>query len=241
MKRKTQETRAEFKRLRKAARDAKPAPGIGGKQKLEQLFHEVYGQNPRQLPEFTAKQMAAIEKLLRGKTIMAKKRKLKRTKRNIEQGFVDSSGRFHPIRASSDYDEDEVGERVNYSRKKKRNPRKRKGKMPAGLKAYWARKRRAKAKRRNPAKRRAKKPKRRKPSWHKAMAKIGSAKSAAAWMRAMGQLPNPRRRKKARRRRANPIRKAKRITLKGFTASQIRKVASVVRRATGKRVRVVKP
>ena len=37
------------------------------------------------------------------------------------------------------------------------------------------------------------------------------------------------------------MRKAKRITLKGFTASQIRKVASVVRRATGKRVRVVKP
>ena len=73
VKRKTQETRAEFKRLRKAAREAKPAPGIGGKQKLEQLFHEVYGQNPRQLPEFTAKQMAAIEKLLRGKTIMAKK------------------------------------------------------------------------------------------------------------------------------------------------------------------------
>ena len=199
VKRKTREISAEYKRLRKAAREAKPAPGIGGKQKLEQLFHEVYGQNPRQLPEFTAKQMAAIEKLLRGKTIMAKKRKSK----------------------------------------KKKNSRK--GKMPAGLKAYWARKRRAKAKRRNPAKRRAKKPKRRKPSWHKAMAKIGSAKSAAAWMRAMGQLPNPRRRKKARRRRANPIRKAKRITLKGFTASQIRKVASVVRRATGKRVRVVKP
>jgi hypothetical protein len=49
------------------------------------------------------------------------------------------------------------------------------------------------------------------------------------------------RRKVARRRKSNPLRKAKRITLKGFTASQIRTVASVVRRATGKRVRVVKP
>ena len=196
VRRKTKETRDEYTRLRTAARSAKPAPGVGGKKKLEQLFHEVYGQNPRQLPEFTPKQMAAIEKLLRGKTIMAKKRKSK----------------------------------------KKRN-----GKMPAGLKAYWARKRRAKAKRRNPPKRRAKKTKRRKPSWHKAMGKIGSAKSAAAWMRAMGQLPNPRKRKKARRRKSNPIRKAKRITLKGFTASQIRTVANVVRRATGKRVRVVKP
>ena len=85
VKRKTREISAEYKRLRKAAREAKPAPGIGGKQKLEQLFHEVYGQNPRQLPEFTAKQMAAIRKLLRGKTIMAKKRKSKK-KKNSRKG-----------------------------------------------------------------------------------------------------------------------------------------------------------
>ena len=43
-------------------------------------------------------------------------------------------------------------------RKRKRNSRK--GKMPAGLKAYWAKKRRAKAKRKNPKKRRARKVKR---------------------------------------------------------------------------------
>ena len=183
VKRKTREISAEYKRLRKAARQAKPAPGIGGKQKLEQLFHEVYGQNPRQLPEFTAKQMAAIKKLLRGKTIMAKKRKSK----------------------------------------KKKNSRK--GKMPAGLRAYWARKRRAKAKRRNPRR------KRRNPRTRIRTRTVIRYRYRTRKAKA----------RRPRRRRSNPLRKAKRITLKGFTASQIRKVASVVRRATGKRVRVVKP
>jgi hypothetical protein len=44
-------------------------------------------------------------------------------------------------------------------RSKKKNSRK--GKMPAGLKAYWAKKRRAKAKRRNPGKKRKPAPRRR--------------------------------------------------------------------------------
>lgn len=44
------------------------------------------------------------------------------------------------------------------SKKRKRNSRK--GVMPAGLKAYWAKKRRAKAKRKNPKKRRTRKVKR---------------------------------------------------------------------------------
>jgi hypothetical protein len=39
-------------------------------------------------------------------------------------------------------------------KRKKRKKNSRKGKMPAGLKAYWAKKRRAKAKRKNPAKKR---------------------------------------------------------------------------------------
>ena len=190
VKRKTREISAEYKRLRKAARQAKPAPGIGGKQKLEQLFHEVYGQNPRQLPEFTAKQMAAIEKLLRGKTIMAKKRKSK----------------------------------------KKKNSRK--GKMPAGLRAYWARKRRAKNSR----------SKRREETPAAQTAQASNPRPHADTVIIKLPLPHAQSEgSQARRRRSNPLRKAKRITLKGFTASQIRKVASVVRRATGKRVRVVKP
>ena len=183
VKRKTREISAEYKRLRKAAREAKPAPGIGGKQKLEQLFHEVYGQNPRQLPEFTAKQMAAIEKLLRGKTIMAKKIKSK----------------------------------------KKKNSRK--GKMPAGLRAYWAKKRRTKPKRRKPRRK-----------WRNPRTRIRTRTVIRYRYRTRKAKA-----RRPRRRRSNPLRKAKRITLKGFTASQIRKVASAMRRATGKRVRVVKP
>ena len=44
------------------------------------------------------------------------------TRRNesVAMGFYDSSGRFHPIRASDDYDPDAVGERSQYSTRKKR-------------------------------------------------------------------------------------------------------------------------
>lgn len=103
---KVREQRAHYSRLGKSARAAFP-----GKKKLESLFHEVYGQNPRTLPAVTDEQLAAFENLIKGKS-MPKKRK-----------------------------------------SKKKNSRK--GKMPAGLKAYWARKRAAKAKRRNPRKKRA--------------------------------------------------------------------------------------
>lgn len=146
------------------------------------LFRSAMQRNPRVLPEMNDEQLAAIRKLLRGTTIMAKKRKSKK-KRTRRNG------------------------------------------MPAGLKAYWARKRRAKAKRRNPKRRRRTNPR----------VRVRTRTVVKYRYRS-----RPRRRK-ANRRRSNPVRTAKRITLKGFTSSQIRKVASVVRRATGKRVRVVKP
>ncbi len=110
-------------------------------------------------------------------------------------------------------------------RKSKKKKNGRKGKMPAGLRAYWAKKRRAKSKRRNPRR------KRRNP-------RTRVRTRTVIRYRYRTRKPKARR---ARRRRSNPLRKAKRITLKGFTASQIETVASVVRRATGKRVRVVRP
>ncbi len=197
---KRRQLRAEYSRLRKAARSGRTQQT----RKLEQLFHEVYGreQNPRILPEMTDEQLAAIEKLIKGKTMAQKKRE---------------------------------------SKKKKS------GKMPAGLAAYWARKRRAKAKRRNPKRRRRN---------SRTSSKATRRQKASAERRAMTRVrklmrsqpdvygwpaTGPQRKKKRR----NPWRRVKRtptrITLKGFTASQIKTVASVVRRATGKRVRVVKP
>lgn len=98
--------RAEYSRLRKSARSGR----TNDTRKLEKLFHEVYARNPRVLPEMTTEQLAAIEKLIRGKSMASKKRKSK----------------------------------------KKKNGRK--GKMPAGLKAYWAKKRRAKNSRSRPRK-----------------------------------------------------------------------------------------
>jgi len=115
--------------------------------------------------------------------------------------------------------------------KKKRNPRK--GKMPAGLRRYWAKKRAAKAKR-NPRKRRS--------ALYRKL--FGIKQNPKVKVRTRTVIRYRTRKVKVypkRRRKSNPLRKARRITLKGFTASQIRKVASVVRRATGKRVRVVRP
>jgi len=52
-----------------------------------------------------------------------------RKRRNIEMGFYDPQGRFHPIRASSDYDEEEVGFHLP-KRKKRKKPAARKRKNP---------------------------------------------------------------------------------------------------------------
>jgi hypothetical protein len=180
---KVKEMRAEYSRLRKSARSGRTQ----STRKLEQLFHEVYGpqENPRVLPEMTAEQLAAIEKLIRGKAMAQKKRK-----------------------------------------KKRKNPRK--GRMPAGLKAYWAKKRRAKNSRSKPPKK-TRRRKRRNPRVRTRTIVKYKYRTRTVKVR-------------AKRRRANPRpRKAQRINLKGFTSGQIKRVASAIRRATGKRVRIVKP
>ena len=73
--------RAEYSRLRKSAR----AGRTNDTRKLEKLFHEVYARNPRALPEMTTEQLAAIEKLIRGKSMASKKRKSKK-KKNSRKG-----------------------------------------------------------------------------------------------------------------------------------------------------------
>ncbi len=42
----------------------------------------------------------------------------RRRNESVEQGYYDSGGRFHPIRASDDYDPEAVGERYQYARQK---------------------------------------------------------------------------------------------------------------------------
>lgn len=115
------------------------------------------------------------------------------------------------------------GGRMAHKKRRTKKKNSRKGKMPAGLRRYWAKKRAAKTKR-NPRKRN-----------RRPRVRVRT-RTVTRW-RTRTRVVNARRRH----RKSNPLRKARRITLKGFTASQIRKVASVVRRATGKRVRVVRP
>ena len=175
---KTKAIRAEYSRLRKSARSGR----TNDTRKLEKLFHEVYARNPRVLPEMTTEQLAAIEKLIRGKSMASKKRK-----------------------------------------SKKKN-----GKMPAGLKAYWAKKRRAKNSRSKP---------RKKARRRKTNPKVRyRTRTVTKWRTRTVKV-----RAKRRRRKSNPRRTAKRIHLKGFTPGQLKRVASAIRRATGKRVRIVKP
>jgi hypothetical protein len=178
---KVKEQRAQYSRWRKSAR-AGSGESPYTRRKLEQLFHEVYGtgENPRVLPAVTAKQLAAFEKLIKGKTMAQKKKS------------------------------------------KKKNPRK--GRMPAALKAYWAKKRRAKAKRRNPAKRK------------RARARVRTRTIIKYRTRVVKVRAK-------RRRTSNPrSRVPSRLNLgNGFTAGQIKKVARAVARITGKRTRIVKP
>jgi hypothetical protein len=139
--------------------------------------------NPRELPAVTDTQLAAMRKMIKGKTMASKKRRTK---------------------------------------KKKRNPRK--GVMPPGLKKYWAKKRRAKNSRR------------RKKCNPRPRVRVRTRTVIRYRVKKVRVYPK-------RRRRSNPrkLRAAKRINLKGFTSSQIKRVASAIRSATGKRVRVVRP
>ena len=206
----------EYKRLRKSAHSGRTA----STRKLEALFHEVYGpggmvQNPRELPGLTLGQLEAIERLIKGNAIMAKKRK---------------------------------------SKKKSS----RKGKMPAGLRRYWAKKRAAKAKR-NPRKkirvtrrRRKHTTVRRRRNYHQTRRPRAPVLHASQWAQwnadvqhARKRIPQnrPRVRRRKRRvavRRSNPL--PSRLNLgSGFTAGQIKKVARAVARITGKRTRIVRP
>jgi hypothetical protein len=105
--------------------------------------------------------------------------------------------------------------------KKKRNPRK--CVMPPGLRKYWAKKRAKK----NP--RRRKKAKRN-PRVRVRTRTVIKYRTRTVKVRSR------------RRRKANPQpRRSTRINLKGFTAGQLKRVASAIRSATGKRVRIVKP
>lgn len=147
-------------------------------------------------------------------------------KKKLESLFHEVYGR-NPAEQSAAIDRcvrgGDMANRKRRSKKKKRNPRK--GVMPAGLKAYWARKRRGKAKRKNPRRRRRSNPK----------VRIRTRTVVKYRYRARPK------RKANRRRKSNPRRTAKRINLKGFTSGQIQRVASAIRRATGKRVRIVRP
>jgi hypothetical protein len=106
------------------------------------------------------------------------------------------------------------------TKKRKRKKNSQKGKMPAGLRRYWAKKRAAKAKRRNPKKRRTTKPRRK---------------------RATPRVRNYRRtaRKPAKRRaRRNPPRPRKPRILKAPAGMSAQRYAKLLRQA-GVRARVM--
>lgn len=146
------------------------------------LFRSAMQKNPRVLPEMNDEQLAAIRKLIRGKTIMAKKRKSK----------------------------------------KKRN-----GKMPAGLKAYWAKKRRAKNSRSKPRK--------------KNRRRRTNPRVRVRTRTVIKYRYRTRKVKRARRRRSNPRRHSVRriIAPKGLSPKGLQQFRRTVAKLTGKRTRIV--
>lgn len=112
-------------------------------------------------------------------------------------------------------------------RKRKKN-RSRKGKMPAGLRKYWAKKRAAKnPKRRKRARRRKLNPKRR--------------RRVVRRRRVSMRVRNYRRRpRKIRRRRVRRSNLRKPVIIKTPPGVSAKVFASAIRRATGKRVRIIK-
>jgi hypothetical protein len=190
--RKAKEMRAEYSRLRKASRSGRTQ----STRRLEQLFHEVYGpaqENPRILPMMSESELAAIEKLIRGKAMAQKKKS-----------------------------------------KKKRT---RKGKMPAGLKAYWAKKRRAKNSRSKPAK----KYRRRKKRNPRRRTRVRVRTVVKYKYRTRKVKVYPKRRKR-RARRANPRRKSV-LRIKapaGLGPKGLRKFRAMAAKAYGVPARIVK-
>ncbi len=112
--------------------------------------------------------------------------------------------------------------------KKKRNGRK--GKMPAGLKEYWAKKRRAKAKRRNPTKRKRTRSRRRRPAVRRRRSRAGRYDQRLAEVVAAMRRRNPRRKS---RRKSKPRRSSRTPVVNlgsGVTPKQIKKVGRIVAR-----------
>ena len=107
--------------------------------------------------------------------------------------------------------------------KKKRNSRK--GKMPAGLKAYWARKRAAKAKRKNPRRRRRTNPK----------VRVRTRTIIKYRTRTVKVKVRPRRRK------INPRRATVRriVAPSGLSPKGLQQFRRTVAKLTGKRTRIV--
>jgi len=131
------------------------------------------------------------------------------------------------------------------AKKRSKKKKSRRGKMPAGLKAYWAKKRRAKAKRRNPPNKKRTRTRRRRPTKRRRPSMAGRYDRRLAEVIRELKKRNPRRkRRKSKARRSNPRRSSRTPVVNlgsGFTAQQIKKVGRLVARAMGRRAKFTKP
>ena len=94
----------------------------------------------------------------------------RRTRRNVEMGYW-SGGVFHPIRASDDYDAEDVGERYQYAPAKKKKKKKKNASIHARKMPFFL-----------PAKRKPARKKNAKRPSAKTLMRSGSQK-LAAWVR----------------------------------------------------------
>lgn len=175
------------------------------------------------------KRLAARAKLAAGEARAAKKRAkekedeayahFKELKDAHGKGYRWPSTKREKAGRSSGRDLSDLLYGRNPEMAKKRKRKKRKNAMPAGLKAYWAKKRGAKKNSRRKA--------RRKP-----------AKRAAVrnYRRRRAVMPKTARRR--RRRQSNPLSRVRQITLPAMSPASTKKTIALIRRLTKRRVRV---
>jgi hypothetical protein len=157
-----------------------------------------------------------------------------------------SGGRVGGKKQLNDLFHELYGRNPVATKRKKRKSKK--GTMPAGLKRYWAKKRAAKRKRKNSAKRpfmsagkvmwSGGRPKKRRAKKRKASGFTAADRRRALALLGRSLKKNPRRRK-VRKARRSTVAQVRRVSLPaGLTAGQTKKMVSIIRRVSKRRVRV---
>lgn len=216
-------TTGELKKLEKSARQTPGARSSRDKQKLEHLFHDVYGpdglmSNPKKYgkPTHDYCQMCGRKRGLKESPDPSGHMKTLCTDCRVGSAQILKEGGFDAFARKHN------GGKMKKNRKRrKKTSRNGKGKMPAGLKRYWAKQRRKKRNRARP----------RRKNRRRSTPRVRNYRR-----RATSKKRSTRRRRRVQR---NPVRRRTVRVPFPMTPTQTKKYARALARATGKRIKIV--